>query len=1221
MARYYGDELGNSLPPDLELTDAAAATSAASTSKDSYTKTIRMALVKNKKYRFWFTYKYEDPETKEISFSDASPIWQETFDIPNLTKAVKNLTLTRGFKSYGVKFDLDPLSVQEDVVIFESLTSDFATQSIVYTGTSTNVTIQASSYAPRWVKVRSRDRWDDLNISEATAGPVTPLNSEVDTFVVPGAPTNVLVTAFNETSDPSNYTGYINASWTAPATGAKGYNVGVWESTPGATLPSREVRVDGTSSKVDGLFVGKTYWIQVKSLSEFSTPSAWVPPALNYPVVIPGNTAVPGVVTISGTAAPKSIVFTWSDPASNAALVTSGGYYQVKLYTNGAGTGDPLETRKAWSNQSSFSGLTTGTQYWATVQPYTSGSTPVAGTITAIYGPLVPTAIDNPDLKGDFILANNQLQVGGTSNANDIHLSAYTKAVPPINTPGSLPTYGRIYIGGPETSTSVAVGLYNDSGTPFYADNYGRFSLGDKLTWSGNLATPVLDVKGTVEVTGPSTFSSYVLAGATDSAFIGIGKQVPYKISNALQSGPNGLTGIVINKSNTAVNSDYIKSDGTFRLGEGGLTYNGAGQLNLIGNIQAEGGTFTGNLRVTTGSIVAGGTWAADGTVSGARVVMQSGGLYAHDTTGAQSVFIQASDGLIDARKGYVGGWTLNATSQTEGYIQSSNTKIESSGNITLGNQVGSVYPIVRLSATDDFRLWVGSNSSSNAPFKVSKEGVLYAQGAVIGLGAGSTGPFASTSALNNYTLTSVTSGINSRLQDVEGAYVNVSTLNSSVATKNTTFVTADSTQPYANKAGDLWINGGDNNSIWTANGAGYNWTEKSNGKYATTTQLGTKLSAGGYAIAHTGGQITNITSNGIFITTGNFKIANTNDAAPSSGGYMLINSAGITAWDGTETTFAINSSGGNAAFKGNISGSTGSFTGTLVSGTDSTASGYINTGATKAVSGYGDVKYLQVKAIGLQSTSNSGWVSTIYPWLDNSYSLGTGSFSWNLLYLGGAAYFAGGTTIKIDASGYATFNRITLTGGYGVYSDWSPGPDNTHSLGQSTRRWADVWSVDTSINSSDLRYKKDILDSNLGLSFINNLRPISYKWKKAKTEVVLEETTEQRENTPGVKENVTVMLPKISGYDADGEEIIETTSSEGSRNHYGFIAQEVKEALDLSGVGDSFAGWVLDNKDNPESGQNLRYSEFIAPLTKAVQELSDMVELLQQEVNTLKGI
>ena len=51
--RYDRDEVGNRLPPDLEKTNTASAASSASTSKDSYTKTIRMALVKNKKYRFW----------------------------------------------------------------------------------------------------------------------------------------------------------------------------------------------------------------------------------------------------------------------------------------------------------------------------------------------------------------------------------------------------------------------------------------------------------------------------------------------------------------------------------------------------------------------------------------------------------------------------------------------------------------------------------------------------------------------------------------------------------------------------------------------------------------------------------------------------------------------------------------------------------------------------------------------------------------------------------------------------------------------------------------------------------------------------------------------------------------------------------------------------------------------------------------------------------------
>jgi hypothetical protein len=492
-----------------------------------------------------------------------------------------------------------------------------------------------------------------INGTPSSTFTITVSANTVDTTVIPGTPSGVLVSGFNEASDPLNRTGYANISWNA-GTGAKGYSVGLWTDVPGTSNPVRQIDTNETSVKVEGLFVGASYYFRVKSFNEFNNPSAWVAPSLNYPVTIPGTALVPGAVTISGTAAPRSIVLSWGDPASNAALVTNGGYYQVKLYTNDAGTGEPLETRKAWSNQASFSGLTTGTQYWVTVQPYTAGNTPVAGTISSIYGPLVPTAIDNPDLKGDFILASNQLQVGGTSGANDIHLSAYTKTV------GSLSTAGRIYIGGSETSSSVAVGLYNDSGTPFYADNLGRFSLGDKLTWSGNLSTPVLNVKGTIDVTGASTFSSYVLAGATNSAFIGIGFQVPYRLSNVLQSGVNGLTGIVINSSGSVANSDWIKSDGTFRLANGALTWTG-GVLTATGTISA---TSLASDTTITGTIINGGIFQTSATVgngSTAGIRINTSGIFGYTALSSTPNFSVSNTGILTALAGSIGNWVINS--------------------------------------------------------------------------------------------------------------------------------------------------------------------------------------------------------------------------------------------------------------------------------------------------------------------------------------------------------------------------------------------------------------------------------------------------------------------------------------------------------------------------------------------------------------------------------
>ena len=554
MTKGYGDRWWeDDKPADLEISPVVAAASAAAGSKDSYTKKVRLPLVKNKVYKFWATYLHEDEETKKITESDRSPVFQTTFDIPNLTKAVQNLTLTPGFKSYGVKFDLDPLSVQEDVVIFESLTSNFATQNIVYVGTSTNVTIQTANYSPRWVKVRSRDKWDDNNISEATAGPVTPLNSEIDTTKIPKAPTGVSVTPSIDPEDKSGFSIKIDVSWTASTDADTNGYVIRWSANNPATVanPLWEYgQVDGkatTTFSITGLTPNTIYYWQVTAKSPFNSIS-W-------------DTSVAGQVA-SGT-----------------------------------------------------------------------------------FGP-----VSDPNAPAGNLQLRSVLSIGGKT-----------------------------------------------------AD---LFKIGTGITQSINTSTTI---------TPTQTAGTY--------------------------------NGIILDRSTTNFGHNYWLNTGQFRVGSASsFLYWDGSDVYTTGKINATGGVFTGNLRVTTGSIIAGGTFAQDGTVSGARVVMQSGGLYAHSADGAQSVVIQASDGLIDARKGFIGGWTINATTQTDGYIQSSNTKIESSGNITLGNQVGSVYPIVRLSATDDFRLWVGSNSSSNAPFKVSKEGILYATGAVIGLGAGSTIPGYATS-------------------------------------------------------------------------------------------------------------------------------------------------------------------------------------------------------------------------------------------------------------------------------------------------------------------------------------------------------------------------------------------------------------------------------------------------------------------------------------------
>jgi hypothetical protein len=178
--------------------------------------------------------------------------------------------------------------------------------------------------------------------------------------------------------------------------------------------------------------------------------------------------------------------------------------------------------------------------------------------------------------------------------------------------------------------------------------------------------------------------------------------------------------------------------------------------------------------------------------------------------------------------------------------------------------------------------------------------------------------------------------------------------------------------------------------------------------------------------------------------------------------------------------------------------------------------------------------------------------------------------------------------------------------GNAGVVSHWYPfisGESDIGVVSPSTYIWRNIRATNGTIVTSDRRSKTEILDADLGLNFINLLRPVKYK-------------KYYEPNAPFLDEDNEPMLNE------DGSRMVDTSKNYyGTRNHYGFIAQEVKEALDQVGVGSNFSGWALADISDPESQQSLSYDKFIAPMAKAIQELSDMVESLQQEVNTLKGI
>ena len=152
------------------------------------------------------------------------------------------------------------------------------------------------------------------------------------------------------------------------------------------------------------------------------------------------------------------------------------------------------------------------------------------------------------------------------------------------------------------------------------------------------------------------------------------------------------------------------------------------------------------------------------------------------------------------------------------------------------------------------------------------------------------------------------------------------------------------------------------------------------------------------------------------------------------------------------------------------------------------------------------------------------------------------------------------------------------------------PEVDNAMYLGAPNFRFIDVYATSGFVNPSDER-EKILGNVYLGLNFIRDLEPISYRWINA--------------------QNVIVETP-------DGERY---EPREGVRYHQGLSAQQVKATMDKHGLSSQdFAGWLLSDPDNADSAQSLRYGEFIAPLINAVKELTQRVEQLEAEVKALRS-
>jgi hypothetical protein len=171
----------------------------------------------------------------------------------------------------------------------------------------------------------------------------------------------------------------------------------------------------------------------------------------------------------------------------------------------------------------------------------------------------------------------------------------------------------------------------------------------------------------------------------------------------------------------------------------------------------------------------------------------------------------------------------------------------------------------------------------------------------------------------------------------------------------------------------------------------------------------------------------------------------------------------------------------------------------------------------------------------------------------------------------------------EADASAGDAENQIVI--GYGTIGTG----DNEIALGNTS-----ITAIKAQVNSitaySDERIKRDIRNSDLGLTFINRLRPVKYRLKNPADypEPLLEERFKIGRD-PRPEDDETV-------YD-------------------GLIAQEVKTALDDLGM--EWSGW---SKDEVNGKQAVQYGALVVPLIKAVQELSKKVDELEGQISNLQS-
>lgn len=386
------------------------------------------------------------------------------------------------------------------------------------------------------------------------------------------------------------------------------------------------------------------------------------------------------------------------------------------------------------------------------------------------------------------------------------------------------------------------------------------------------------------------------------------------------------------------------------------------------------------------------------------------------------------------------------------------------------------------------------------------------------------------------------------------------------------------------------------------------------------TLSAGNGISIGGtypdFNISSSAGSLWISNGNSVYCNTGNIGIGVENALAKLqvAGGDALIN--GVTVGMGGAgissnlvvgaQALASNTSG----FSNTVYGSNALFSNT--SGYDNSAIGenalYSNIDGIQNTSIGNGTLYYNVNGVGNTAVGNgallnNGAVRNDLSKPDGSYNAANGFFT--LFNNTTGSYNAAFGTAALNANADGSYN--TAVGSFSDVADSSL--QNATAIGANSIvsssnmiRLGDVnvtvvESAAGSWTTSDGRFKNNVKEKVAGLSFIKLLRPVLYNFDAAKFDAFL-----SQHFPDSVKAKRKAAQQKLHSKSSN---IVQT----------GFIAQEVADAAKKAGF--DFNGVHIPETN--EDHYSLSYEKLVVPLVKAVQELSQQNETLQQQLNALQ--